>query len=106
MNNGRFDLKRKLAFVAALAFVPIVASPAGYFFVSAPIPSLAICSSSKYDRAPLVTELILVFASEVLLFLIYCINPGIATAARIPMMATTIMSSMSVKPLPRGEFEG
>jgi hypothetical protein len=40
----------------------------------------------------------LVFASPVLLRSWNCRKFGMAMAARIPMMATTIISSMSVKP--------
>src|SRR3954464_3951417 len=43
-------------------------------------------------------------ASIVFDFRTYRMKEGIATAARMPMMATTIMSSMSVKPRARESF--
>jgi hypothetical protein len=52
----------------------------------------------KYDFAPSVIFLTIVSASVVFERLRYFMNDGIAMAARMPMIATTIISSTSVNP--------
>src|SRR5450432_2880703 len=62
------------------------------------LPALSANSDWKYDTVESYSLRMFMVASVVFDRRIYFMKAGIATAARMPMMATTIMSSIRVKP--------
>src|SRR5205809_2832034 len=58
-----------------------------------------LTESSKYESSVVFIRLLFGFIEEMYAFSFVLANFGIAMAARMPMITTTINSSMSVKPL-------